>query len=543
MVRVGRRRTDEADVNRSRVIVEAIILAVVGVLLPLCITIYAAWTLSVNAEKDRLSTVAQQAVARTELSIVSAADILRGLGGPGTLIPCTEAHIGEMRRLSMNSRSIKEIGYLEGGYLRCTSWGETRKQIEKLTPDFTVGQDIEAWVAVAPLLSGADPLTVVQVGNHNALIDPIRPIDVLADDRVHITIIAPNGAMAANLNDLDATLVKTFARAGGSGLLEEHVFATFSDAGWTGVAVSRSDDLLTHFKEQLWVFLPFGGFAALVIVALVVRLSRKRLSPLSELQIAVRKREFIVHYQPVIELATGYCIGAEALVRWRRPDGTLVRPDLFIPLAEQSGLIQPITDQVIDAVVRDLNELLVQHRSMHVAINFCAADIRTGRILETVEKRIARTGIENRQIWMEATERGLMDIKEASRTIAEARARGHSVAIDDFGTGYSSLQYLQTLPLDALKIDKSFVDTINRQTATSSVVPHIIDMAKALNLSVVAEGVETKDQADYLIEHGVEFAQGWLFGKAMPADLFIAYAHSNLTNRRSSVIALRRATA
>jgi sensor c-di-GMP phosphodiesterase-like protein len=254
----------------------------------------------------------------------------------------------------------------------------------------------------------------------------------------------------------------------------------------------------------------------------------------------VRKREFIVHYQPIVELATGNCVGAEALVRWKRPDGSLVRPDLFIPLAEQSGLIQPITDQVIDAVARDLNELLVQYRSVHVTINVCAEDIKSGRILEAVAARIGRTGIENRQIWLEATERGLLDIEEASRTIEEARTRGHKVAIDDFGTGYSSLQYLQNLPLDTLKIDKSFINTINRQSATSSVVPHIIDMAKALNLSVVAEGVETVEQAEYLIEHGVEYGQGWHYGKPMPADIFIAYLYENMKRRRADVIPLRR---
>lgn len=534
-------RSSEADLNRSRIIVEAIILAVVGVLLPLCITIYAAWALSVRTEQDRLTGIARQAVARTQHSILDAAHTLRTIDAERRFAPCSEAHIAEMRRLSINSRTIEEVGYFADGYLKCTSWGPTEKQIAKLPADFTIGKDIEAWVNVPPLFSGANRMTVVQVGAHNALIDPVRPVDILADNSVRIMVTAPNGASAVSLNALDAGLVGELPAQAGSGLEGDHAYAVAVDNGWRAMAVSPQRDLLRHFYSQLWLFLPFGGFAALVIVALVIRLSRRRLSPLTELQIAVRHREFIVHYQPVVELATGNCVGAEALVRWQRPDGTLVRPDLFIPLAEQSGLIRPITDQVIDAVVRDLNELLVQHRSMHVAINFCADDIRTGRILETVEKRISRTGISNHQIWMEATERGLMDIKEASKTIEEARSRGHLVAIDDFGTGYSSLQYLQTLPLDALKIDKSFVDTINRQTATSSVVPHIIDMAKALHLSVVAEGVETREQADYLIEHGVEFAQGWLFGKPMPADVFIAYAHSNLLNRRNSVVPLRRA--
>ncbi|WJH39287.1 EAL domain-containing protein [Aliirhizobium terrae] len=445
-----------------------------------------------------------------------------------------------MRRLTINSRSIKEIGFLDGGLLKCTSWGQVTKRIDQQAPDFTMGDDIQAWVAVPPLFSGADPMTVVQVGRHNALIDPIRPIDLLADNHIRIAIIAPNGAKAASLNGTVSAETEERARESSRGLENDHVYAVASEAGWTAIALNQQDELYEHFQGQLVVFLPFGAFASLFIVALVVRMSRKRLSPLSELQIAVRKREFIVHYQPIVELATGLCVGAEALVRWKRPDGSLVRPDLFIPLAEQSGLIKPITDQVLDAVVRDLNELLVQHRSLHVAINFCADDIKTGRILETVEKRIGRTGIENRQIWMEATERGLLDITEASKTIAEARARGYKVAIDDFGTGYSSLQYLQSLPLDALKIDKSFIDTINKQTATSSVVSYIIDMAKALKLSVVAEGVETKEQADYLIEHGVEFAQGWYYGKPMPADLFISYVHSNLQRQASKVVPLQR---
>ncbi|MFT0860902.1 EAL domain-containing protein [Ancylobacter sp. G4_0304] len=238
---------------------------------------------------------------------------------------------------------------------------------------------------------------------------------------------------------------------------------------------------------------------------------------------AVRHREFPVHYQPIIELETGRCIGAEALVRWRRPDGTMVRPDEFIPLAETSGLIMPITDQVIERVVSDLNQMLVADRSLHVAINLCAEDISTGRFLPVLAAALDHTGIWPEQILLEATERGFVDVEGARRTLIEARRIGHGTAIDDFGTGYSSLQYLQTLPLNALKIDKSFVDTIGKVTATSSVTNHIIDMAKALNLLVVAEGVERQDQADYLNERGVELAQGWLFAKPLPADDFIAF--------------------
>lgn len=140
-----------------------------------------------------------------------------------------------------------------------------------------------------------------------------------------------------------------------------------------------------------------------------------------------------------------------------------------------------------------------------------------------VTRALERTGIEPQQIWLEATERGFMDIDPARATIAVARKLGHAVAIDGFGTGYSSLQYLQGLPLDALKIDKAFVDSIGRNTATSSVISHIIDMAKTLNLQIIAEGVESDVQASFLRAHQVEFAQGWLFSKPLPVSDFVNF--------------------
>ena len=221
------------------------------------------------------------------------------------------------------------------------------------------------------------------------------------------------------------------------------------------------------------------------------------------------------------------CVGAEALVRWRRPDGSMTRPDLFIPLAEESGLILPITDQVLAAVIEDLRGILEAERQLHIAINISAADIKSGRVLDVVTQVLSGTSIQARQIWLEATERGFMDIDAARVTISKARAMGHAVAIDDFGTGYSSLSYLQGLPMDALKIDKSFIDTIDTESATSSVTPHIIEMARALKLQIVAEGVETQAQADYLLAHEVDVGQGWLFSKALPAQEFIAFYHAN----------------
>ena len=215
-------------------------------------------------------------------------------------------------------------------------------------------------------------------------------------------------------------------------------------------------------------------------------------------------------------------------MRWTRPDGSHVRPDLFIPLAEEHGLIDALTDQVIERVIDDMRELLVQDRSAHIAINLSAGDVSSGRALKVLAAKLAGTGIHPQQIWLEATERGFIDIQRARNTLAIARRTGHCVAIDDFGVGYSSLQYLQQLPLDALKIDKSFIDAIGTDSATSPVTSHIIDMAKTLGLFTVAEGIETPAQLAYLQARQVEFGQGWLFSRALPPEEFIAFHHQRL---------------
>ncbi|RBA96579.1 EAL domain-containing protein, partial [Xanthomonas oryzae] len=268
---------------------------------------------------------------------------------------------------------------------------------------------------------------------------------------------------------------------------------------------------------------PVGIAVALLLVGAVLWVSRRRLSPLARPEIAVQRGEFIVHYQPIIALDSGACVGAEALVRWQQPDGVLVPPDAFIPLAEESGLILPITDLVVAEVIRELGPTLAADPALHVAINVSAEDIKSSRVQSVLEHALRGTGVDSGQLWVEATERSLMDIDAARTTIMRLRGAGHTVSIDDFGTGYSSLQYLQGLPLDALKIDKSFVDTIGTHSATSAVTAHIIEMAKTLRLRTIAEGVERQEQLDYLRAHGVDLAQGWLFSRALPATGFIAY--------------------
>jgi sensor c-di-GMP phosphodiesterase-like protein len=517
--------------NRKSVILTAIFLALLGIALPIAGMLYLSWQRAVSTEQARLLQYADNAISRATLSFNEVGGALRSFDD-FTGEPCSDAHIGMMRKLTLDTRSVEEIGYYQkDGLLECTSWGLTHGKIKQVPPDFVTPDGLGLVFNVYPMISHGKLMTEVRYKNHNALIDPVRFADIMMDKDVSLAVETSSGRLLGSLHAPDMDLVKRAMHDGNTILMDDRLIAVREQSGLRAVVIEARERVLERLRQEQITMIPLGVLMAAFIVAVVVWVSRRRLSLRGELTIAVQRREFVVHYQPLIELKTGLCIGAEALVRWQRPDGVMMRPDLFIPLAEESGLILPITDQVVQAVIADLGGLLVQNRDLHIAVNLSAQDIKTGRILPYICNALQGTGIEPQQIWLEATERGFMDIEAAKRTLEQARQSGHAVAIDDFGTGYSSLSHLQILPLDALKIDKSFIDTICTDSATSSVTPHIIAMAKTLHLKIVAEGIESQEQADYLLERDVEYGQGWLFSKALPAADFIAfYRNSMLRN-------------
>lgn len=521
------------ELRRSRVIAAAIFLGLLGAVIPIAAMAYISWTITVEKQQDNLERLAEQTILRASRTFEDAKLALASLAYP-RLPPCSPQHIARMRVIAFNTPSISEVGYFEDGRLKCTSWGVEEGRVKKAPIDYVTPDGLGVAIRVQPAVSMGNPVMALHYGSYSVLIDPARFVDILVEDNISLALANDQGLPISALNSPDPKLVDALMGEPQKGMTSSSVYAVANDNGLIATAIAPRSDLTGKLKEEQFLLLPVGAFMAIFIVGIIAWLSRKRLSPLGELSIAVRKREFVVHYQPIIELKTGVCIGAEALVRWKRPDGSLVRPDLFIPLAEESGLILPITDQVIEAVIAELGPQLRMERSLHVAVNLAAADVISGRILDVLEDKLAGSEIEPGQFWLEATERGFIDIDAARTTLARARERGHMVAIDDFGTGYSSLQYLQGLPMDALKIDKSFIDTIGRDSATSSVTSHIIEMAKTLDLQIVAEGVETEEQADYLRTHDVSFGQGWLFSKPLPASDFIAY-YRNAKARHGNV--------
>ncbi|MBW3629712.1 MAG: EAL domain-containing protein [Gemmatimonadetes bacterium] len=248
-----------------------------------------------------------------------------------------------------------------------------------------------------------------------------------------------------------------------------------------------------------------------------------RLQLETDLRRAIEREEFRLHYQPVIELKTGRAVGFEALLRWEHPLRGLVYPSEVIPVAEETGMIVRIGEWVLNEGCRQLvawQKELGSDAPLWVGVNLSAKQLSQPNLLDRVEAAVRDTGIEPHMLKLEITESGVIDNSEvATRTLRQLKSLGVQLFMDDFGTGYSSLSYLHRLPLDALKIDRSFVSRMVRGDRHAQLVNTILQLARSVNLRVVAEGVSTPDQLELLREFGCEFAQGFLFSPPLAPDL------------------------
>ena len=243
---------------------------------------------------------------------------------------------------------------------------------------------------------------------------------------------------------------------------------------------------------------------------------------------ALQRGEFELHFQPVIELSSGLMVGAEALLRWRRADGSLVPPALFIPVAEESGLIVPISEWVIrEACAQAMRWPVIEGRQPFVGVNLSALQFRQGHIESVVQAALASSGLAPRRLNLELTESILIsDPASVLETVTRLKAQGVSLSLDDFGTGFSSLSYLTQFPVDRLKIDKSFLIAFDKDRNATLIVEAIIALAASLDLQVVAEGVETQSVAERLGALGCGYAQGYYYARPMAAGAILDYARA-----------------
>lgn len=248
-----------------------------------------------------------------------------------------------------------------------------------------------------------------------------------------------------------------------------------------------------------------------------------------ELQCAIRQGQLILYYQPQYEIATKKLAGVEALVRWQHPQYGLVPPDHFIPLAEESGLIGELTHWAIEQVVHQEKNWQAQGLYTTVSVNISAADITSLTLPEQLAMLLAAQELAPERITLEVTESALMgELITSLDILTRMRLKGIRLSIDDFGTGYSSLSQLHRLPFTELKIDQSFVSNMTDDKEAKAIVKTCIILGHELNMTIVAEGVETEDQLDSLREMGCDIAQGYLLSRPVTADKIIDLQHIEL---------------
>jgi diguanylate cyclase (GGDEF)-like protein len=234
---------------------------------------------------------------------------------------------------------------------------------------------------------------------------------------------------------------------------------------------------------------------------------------------AVERREWQLHYQPIVELATGDIKGVEALVRWRTDDGELIPPNEFIPLAEELGLIESIGDWVVDEIVRQDEDWRRSGLALEMGFNLSPRQFWQPDLAERIFARLDERRMDPRNVVVEVTETSAMrDPDRAQAILWDLHARGLRLAIDDFGTGYSNFSRLQNLPVDVLKIDRSFVSGVDVRPQAARIVAAFIQLGQGLGMTTLAEGIETEGEWRFLAEQGCELGQGFYFSRPEPAS-------------------------
>lgn len=291
-----------------------------------------------------------------------------------------------------------------------------------------------------------------------------------------------------------------------------------SDGRDVNAVLSSADAAMRHAKK-------LGGNQVQFFASSMHGCTRERLALGTELRRAASAGQLELHYQPKVVLASGRVQAAEALMRWRHPERGLLRPDAFLPMAEETGLIVPMSEWAIFEACRQASAWLREQRlPIQVAVNLSSQQFNNYDLVDCVRRALRAAQLEPGLLKLEITEGALIqDPKRVAATLAELSRMGVAISIDDFGVGYSSLAYLTRFPISELKIDRSFIAGMASDPANTTIVRAVISLAHALRLQVVAEGVETSEQMQFLSELGCEQYQGYLCSPPLPAAEFVRF--------------------
>lgn len=296
-----------------------------------------------------------------------------------------------------------------------------------------------------------------------------------------------------------------------------------SDFGFDIEVVALRDALPPEYANLRWIGNLIAAAIIIGVAAFLMLLpKRKADDPVSQIAAALAAGEFVPYYQPIVDIRSGQLNGAEILVRWKKPDGTLVLPGAFVPLAESSGLIHEMTRQLMRRVCSEAGEAIGRRPGLKVSFNFAGKLFDEETIVRDVRRIFTASPIKLSQVVLEVTERDpIENLAQARQVIAALQAIGIRIAIDDVGTGHSGLSYMLKLGVDIIKIDKMFVDAIGTDRNSTKIVETLVDLAHNMRMDVIAEGVENFEQVMHLREVGIRSAQGYVFAPPLPGSAFL----------------------
>jgi sensor c-di-GMP phosphodiesterase-like protein len=486
------------------------------------------WQLQQHEERE-LAVISNQALTKAKSVLDELDSGFKRLANLPTY-GCDDRTLDVLRDSVKSTVYLKSAGIELGQNIYCTDLGMIFR--EKPLPDYRTSDGTMAWLYRNNLYSRVNNTLYMQ--RRSIILGTLHTyfLNVISDSDARLILLSTDQqqimARHPRTADLAPALMSRLRGADGKRIINEAMYFVRTDKvhNVTVIAYRPHERFAGVLHGDVAIWFPLSLLCGLLAGTLLYQHFAFQHTPEQSLKRAVAAKVLDVHYQPIVSLKDGRCIGAECLLRWRNEAGEDVPPDVFVPMAERMDLIEPLTDIILEKAILELSDLLRDDR-LYLSINLSASDMAKRRFFPILRDSLQRAGLAPGRIAIEATERGFVDADNANQVLSAMREAGHAIFIDDFGTGYSSLSYLQKLAIDVLKIDKSFVEAIGTQSATSSVIIHIIGMAKQLHLKIVAEGVETQAQADFLRQHGVDAGQGWLFSKPLTGAEFRKYLLAN----------------
>jgi len=438
---------------------------------------------------------------------------------------CSPAELAYMRDLIFHAEYLRDAGRMREGRIECSAaLGREVVPLTQFKPDIAESDGTKVYRDLPPYKSNAEIVFTTQEGDAFVVRDPRmeRYMDGINKNFTY-TVFNTATQTYGRLSGMPPQLPGAVTDRDASGRIGDTLYATRCAKTFPGciTAFSLASDAVTADRVPIFSFSAMAGLSAAFVGLLFAQFHRRRSSPVAQLRRAIADDKLRVLYQPIVNLPGRRIVGAEALVRWTDQEGFAVSPEIFVPLAERHGFVGDVTRLVVRHALRDFGATLRNHSYFRLNINVAAADLSDPQFLPMLAAGILKAEISPQSVAIEITESSTAKGPTAMATILSLRDTGYSVHIDDFGTGYSSLSYLQDLAVDAIKIDRTFTMAIGTGAAGVAILPRILGMADALNLEVIVEGIENERQVSYFATSGQPvLAQGWLFGRPMPAEAF-----------------------